>query len=182
MLMVGQTTKTLEERFKRHARNKKSLIGRTIRTHGADNFVSVILKECDSQKELDRWEKHFIKSYDSMFPNGYNFTEGGDGVVGYSPTAEVLAKIVASHTGKKHTPEIIVKMAAANRSGSFYKNLLREIINHQTSYNRLEKILGLSSGSLSRKMRGKVKFTEKDIAKLVEIFGLSAEYLMTRDD
>ncbi len=128
---VGQTTKTLEERFKRHARSKKSLIGRTIRTHGADNFVSVILKECDSKKELDRWEKHFIKSYDSMSPNGYNFTEGGDGVVGYSPTAEVLAKIVASHTGKKHTPEITVKMAAANRSGSFYKNLLREIINHQ---------------------------------------------------
>ena len=75
-----------------------------------------------------------------------------------------------------------MKMSAANRSGSFYKNLLREIINHQTSYNRLEKILGLSSGSLSRKMRGKVKFTEKDIAKLVEIFGLSAEYLMARDD
>ncbi|MBR0261502.1 MAG: hypothetical protein IJQ85_06870 [Selenomonadaceae bacterium] len=36
--------------------------------------------------------------------------------------------------------------------------------------------------NLSRKMRGKIKFTAKDIAKLVEIFGKPAEYLMARAD
>ena len=31
-------------------------------------------------------------------------------------------------------------------------------------------------------MRGKVKFTAEQVAKLVEIFGLPAEYLVARDD
>ena len=31
-------------------------------------------------------------------------------------------------------------------------------------------------------MRGKINFTAKDIAKPVEIFNKSAEYLMQRDD
>lgn len=36
--------------------------------------------------------------------------------------------------------------------------------------------------NISRKMTGKRKFTKKDIAKLVEIFELSEEYLMKIDD
>lgn len=44
------------------------------------------------------------------------------------------------------------------------------------------KISTKSLMSVFLKMRGKYNFTAKDIAKLVEIFGKSPEYLMARDD
>lgn len=50
------------------------------------------------------------------------------------------------------------------------------------TYTALAKLLGLSQPTISEKMRGKLKFTENDIAKLVEIFGKPADYLMARDD
>ena len=59
---VGQTTQTVEERFKEHKRCKTSNIGRAIRKHGAENFSTAILKVCESQEELNCWERHFIKS------------------------------------------------------------------------------------------------------------------------
>lgn len=42
--------------------------------------------------------------------------------------------------------------------------------------------MSLSKSSISKKMQGKTKFSDEDIAQLVEVFGLSADYLMARDD
>lgn len=107
---VGQTVKTAEKRFKEHAR-EEYYIGRAIRDIGAENFLIVILKECDSKAELDYWEKHFIKSRDTMSPNGYNLTEGGEGG---KMCPEVCAKISATKTGQKLPPEVIAKLVKAN--------------------------------------------------------------------
>lgn len=45
---VGQTTRTVEERLAEHKRCQTSNIGRATRKHGAENFTTAILKECDS--------------------------------------------------------------------------------------------------------------------------------------
>ena len=86
---VGQTTKTFEERFNEHKCGTQ-YIDRAIRKRGADMFATAILKVCYSQEELDYWERHFIKSRDTMAPNGYNLTEGGEGG---SPCEETIEKI-----------------------------------------------------------------------------------------
>lgn len=57
-----------------------------------------------------------------------------------------------------------------------------KIIERRFSYSMLAKLMGLSMVNISRKMRNERNFTAKDIAKLVEIFGLPAEYLMARED
>ena len=75
---VGQTVQPLAKRFNAHASCKKTLIGRAIQKHGAENFVVAVLKVCTSKEELDRWEKHFIKSRDTKNPNGYNLTDSGE--------------------------------------------------------------------------------------------------------
>ena len=80
---VGQTIRSIEERFKQHMKSNYPL-GRAIRAHGTENFATAIIKECESKEELNLFEKHFIKSRNTKSPNGYNLTDGGEGVVGYT--------------------------------------------------------------------------------------------------
>ena len=64
-----------------------------------------------------------------------------------------------------------------------FKNLLMVLDKHKITYRELGKRLGFKNEvPISQKMHGKYNFTAKDIAKLVEIFGLPAEYLMARDE
>ncbi len=159
---VGQTRRSVELRFKEHL-HEKTYIGNAMRAHGADMFVVAILKQCDTNEELDRWEKHFILSRGTKSPNGYNCTDGGNACTGLAPE---------SHA----------KMSALRRHYSPYKNLLAEMDRRQLSYTALAKLAGLSPRKISDKMRGRYKFTTKDAAKLVKFFGLPAEYLLERDD
>ena len=73
---VGQTTRTLEERFSEHA-EADSLLGRAIQRDGAENFSIEILAECETQEELDAQEKFYIKKLDCKHPKGYNVNDGG---------------------------------------------------------------------------------------------------------
>ena len=73
---VGQTTRTLEERFSEHAESD-SLLGRAIQRDGAENFFREVLVECETQEELDKQERLYIKKLDCKHPRGYNSTGGG---------------------------------------------------------------------------------------------------------
>ena len=114
---VGQTTKTVEKRFKQHAK-ANTRIGYAIRAHGEDMFVIVILKVCHSKAELDYWERRFIKLRNTKHPNGYNMTDGGEGTLGHKHLPETLKKM--SKRGEKHpnygkhrTPETCKKISEA---------------------------------------------------------------------
>ena len=74
------------------------------------------------------------------------------------------------------------KISVARRKDTPFKNLLHEMDKRQLSYGSLARLLRISLSSFSMKMRGERNFTAKDIAKLIEFFGKSAEYLFARDD
>lgn len=101
---------------------------------------------------------------------------------GIPRTDEQRAKIGAGNRGKKRTTEMRAKVSATKRGETPYKNLSREITQRQLTYTALAKLMGMAPNTFSRKMTCKRNFTAQDIAKLVEIFGCSAEYLMARDD
>ena len=69
-----------------------------IRKYGFDAFDWEVLKHREfitrEQNKLwmTYWEKHYIKELNTMAPNGYNLTKGGEGVVGYYPTDEYRNK------------------------------------------------------------------------------------------
>ena len=104
---VGQTTQTLEERFKEHCWCKTSNIGKAIRKRGKDMFIKVILKVCYSQDELNYWERHFIKSRGTRWPFGYNNSEGGEG--GWERTPESIEKM--SRKGQKPSDETRIQIS-----------------------------------------------------------------------
>lgn len=101
---VGQV---ITKRFKERQRKWNCLkqpyagpvINRARNKYGIDVFGFEILKECDD-KELDFWEKYYIKELNTKVPYGYNMTDGGDGSNGCSPSNETRKKISESNKGK----------------------------------------------------------------------------------
>lgn len=182
MKYVGQTTKSTEERFNQHASNKKSYIGRAIRKYGVENFSIEILEECDTCEQLNEREMFWIAALDRKHPNGYNFSDGGEGNVGWSHTPESITKMIVSHTGLRHTEQTKLEMSLDRRKESPYKNLIAEMIKRRLSYKALAKLMGQCPTSVSYKMFGRYNFTNEDKLKLEKIFGLPADYLLQIDE
>lgn len=90
---VGQTSKSLEERFRGHCFNKSKLylLGRAIQKHGVSNFIIESIVGVDTKILADEFEKEYIAKYCTKSPNGYNLTDGGEGVV--NPTKECRLKM-----------------------------------------------------------------------------------------
>ena len=57
----------------------------------------VYLKTCYTQEELDEWEQYYIKFYNTLYPNGYNLRDGGNGGL---MSEEARRKSSDSHKGK----------------------------------------------------------------------------------
>lgn len=80
---VGQTTKTLKERFEKHCwgtTEKDSYhfnmaIKKAIKKYGKENFTIELIEEVETYK-LDEREVYWISFYDS-YNKGYNCTLGG---------------------------------------------------------------------------------------------------------
>ena len=70
--------------------------------YGLDAFDFEILKECDDD-ELDYWEKYYIKELNTKAPYGYNLTDGGEGMTGYTHSEETRKKISKAKKGKKQS-------------------------------------------------------------------------------
>ena len=80
--------------------------------YGIDAFDFEILKECKDD-ELNYWEKYYIKELNTKTPYGYNMTDGGEGMSGYScpRTEEWKRKISESEKGKRITEKTRKKMS-----------------------------------------------------------------------
>ena len=111
---VGQTVRSLEERFQEHAK-ADSYIGNAIRAHGVENFTCEVIEECDTREQLNEREIFWIAELNCKHPNGYNLTDGGEGTSGHSHSEETKAKIGAKHKGIPRSPETRAKLSAANR-------------------------------------------------------------------
>ena len=69
-----------------------------MKKHGLDKFTFEIILICFDNDVL-KYEREYIKKYNSQVPNGYNILPGGqlgDGMVGYKHTPETIEKIKES--------------------------------------------------------------------------------------
>lgn len=98
---IGYTLNSLEERKKTHiykSRCKSNkhyhyLFSNALRKYGEENFTWEVLCTCASKEECCEKEIFYIKKYNTMSPNGYNLTQGGDGGI---QSEETKAKISCS--------------------------------------------------------------------------------------
>ena len=75
---IGQTVQTLKERFKQHTK-ADSVIGHAIRKYGRKNFTIEVIEECETREQLNEREIFWIAFFNCKVPNGYNYTDGGQG-------------------------------------------------------------------------------------------------------
>ncbi len=67
---------------------KKSLISRAIRKYGFENFVYIVIEECETPEKLNEREIYWIAKLNCKNPNDYNMTDGGEGCLGFHHSEE----------------------------------------------------------------------------------------------
>jgi len=99
--------KSLAWRWRTHCRvaerGGSAMLHRAIRKYGAASFSAEVICETADRFELIEFEKKFIAQFRSFPPAlgfGYNLTAGGEGLIGFKPTAEQRQRLVTSHLGE----------------------------------------------------------------------------------
>lgn len=102
---IGQTC-DLQRRMEAHLKSD-SLVCRALWKY--DDWQITIMHTCLSQDAANRMEIEDIRNHNSVAPNGYNLTRGGDGI--FNPSKETREKMRVSKKGNqnakgyKHTEE-----------------------------------------------------------------------------
>ena len=110
---IGQTKKTIEERFQEHLKKAKIHTNRylydAMNKYGYNNFQVSKIEECDNTK-LDEREIYWIAFYKSNNKKyGYNMTAGGGGGDTWTNNPhkeETSKKLSQAQKGKKHKMSI----------------------------------------------------------------------------
>lgn len=109
-IYIGQTTKKRPtDRFSQHkylalhSQQEKNIsyLHRAMKSDGIDNFKFEIIEQVDNLL-LNEREKYWIKQYNSLAPNGYNLTVGGQGTPGFSRPQSQEEKNKKGNSVKKY--------------------------------------------------------------------------------
>ena len=73
------------------------------------------IKTCYSEEQMNSDEQYYIKLFKTLWPNGYNLTEGGDGLI---PCEETRKKLSESLKGKTLSEEARKKISEARKGKS----------------------------------------------------------------
>ena len=99
---VGKTVQSMAVRIESHrvcaARGVRRVFYSAIRKYGFDSFDWEVLFEGKDEEILFKVEQICIRDFGSVHPNGYNMTQGGEGITRACP--EVGRKISKALTGR----------------------------------------------------------------------------------
>lgn len=130
---IGITKQKLSDRVTNHfcdsRRNYNYPFGNALRKYGKE-IIWEVLFEVDSYEDAKIKEVELIKEYNTLTPNGYNATVGGEGVSGFKKTPEQVAKmklLVPWSKGAKFSEEHKSNLSMA-RTGLKVSNEGLEII------------------------------------------------------
>lgn len=95
---IGQTRRELKVRWKEHWTNstKYGILYRAVKKYTKKNFIVEELCTCFNEEELNKQEKYFVDLYNSIVPNGYNLTDGGNN---FAISEKTRQKMSISHIG-----------------------------------------------------------------------------------
>lgn len=169
---IGKTTMKVHKRWTDHlssAKRSSTYIGRSLHKYGREGFTFEVIDIAETEESLNQKETFYIVHYDSMSPNGYNLTSGGEGS---SLTQEVKDRLSFSHA----------KLHGRDRSERMEKKFIKQnfpsLYNEMVRLNRSEAQLGKTTW-----MKGK-KHSEESLRKMKENANYSNPYVVqvTRND
>lgn len=86
-IYIGYTSRDIQRRFYEHKweafnlsyEENKSYLYQSIRKYGTENFIiDIIIEFNEKEQDWKELEQYYIKTYNSISPNGYNLLKGGD--------------------------------------------------------------------------------------------------------
>ena len=115
---IGITTRNISRRWYEHKYVKNScgkLLSKAIEKYGEESFeIQPLASAIDNIENLKELEKVLIEQCQTLVPNGYNLTAGGDGVFGYKHTKEQRQKITESRKGYVCSEETKARMSKSH--------------------------------------------------------------------
>ena len=114
---VGITTRKIARRWYEHCYLGNScgqLLNKAINKYGIDAFEIQVVASAKTISDLKELEKQLIVQYQTKVPNGYNLTDGGDGLTGYRHTEENKKRNGDAKRGTIHSDETKQKMKDAH--------------------------------------------------------------------
>ena len=135
---IGQTIKTIAERFQRHKNDALSNrldthLARAIRKYGTENFIIEQIDTAQTQEELTKKEYYWINFYDATH-KGYNETDsiqkcGGNTYKNKTPQelTKISEKIRVSKLGGKNPNARKVKCKSIKTQEEYHFNSLAEM-------------------------------------------------------
>ena len=191
-----------------HPHTNCRYISNAICKYGEDNFNRYVVEYC-SIEELENRERYYIKEWNTKSPNGYNLTDGGEGMSNPSPETRRLLSV--SRSGEncfwygKHLPEEMRKSIGNSHKGMkaspYTKNILKEKssgennpmygktgdaspgFGKKASNAKLSKYYGVGKSSSKRKpiyWRARIKYLGKAIT--IGYFKTEIEAALAYDD
>jgi hypothetical protein len=167
---VGITKFSIEERFVQHTK-RGFLLTEAIQKYGEQNFSIELVEEVESAERAYELEIFYIQKYNTKVPNGYNLTDGGDGIFGWEASEEYRQecseRVKLLHKekkvgmyGKKHSEETKKKMSASSKGKS-----KPWLIGRNVSEETRDKIRRNNLGrTLSEETRKKISENHHDIS------------------
>lgn len=92
---IGQTRRQLKKRLQEHVVYGESLVSMAMSKY--KECTVTIIAVCENQEELNNMEVTTIAAFNSMSPNGYNLSAGGNNIYF---SEESKTKMSTSHIGK----------------------------------------------------------------------------------
>ena len=98
---IGKTVNNAEKgRIRKHLDGKgNQIIKRVVAKYGKDVFSVEILHDGIIPELLDSYEMEAIATHNTVSPNGFNLTSGGEGAI---PSDEARRKMSEAHKGNTH--------------------------------------------------------------------------------
>lgn len=167
---VGITKFSLEERFSQHIK-RGFILTEAIQKYGQQKFSIELVEEVESAERAYELEQYYIKQYDTKVPNGYNLTDGGDGIFGWEPSEEYRQE--CSERAKQLHKEKKVGMYGKSHSEETRKKMSDSskgkpkpwLVGREVSEGTKEKIRQLNLGKiLSEETRKKISENHHDIS------------------
>jgi len=187
---VGQTIcDNINKRWSQYKKLDKNSIGRCLYNsfikNGIENFKFEIICICFDD-DCNKYEKEYIKKYNTISPNGYNLMEGGDNSKHHPETIELIRASLKGRITCPKTPEINLKKSISMRGDKNHnfgkkmseeqKNKIRDKLkNNRKKYIVSQKQLeGLAKGRINNQNKKRIgKFDNED--KLLEEFNSISE-------
>ncbi|MDX9691801.1 MAG: GIY-YIG nuclease family protein, partial [Acholeplasmataceae bacterium] len=96
---IGKSINPLEVRRNQHIKECKlnrsnSYFHKALLKYGCDQFDWFVIHECGDISTLNDLEISMINEHNTLTPNGYNLTTGGEGITGYKHTDKTKQKLI----------------------------------------------------------------------------------------